>query len=555
MSEAFFSPETQKLLQNDDFLEDRSGFDSKISEQISQLHREVRTLEICRNELPFPNRLPPELLSRIFLIHSHDQKSGTSHTYNLRSSRKAVHWICVSHVCTYWRSVALNCPFLWAELNFFHPELTELMLERSMNTPLYVKFEKDIRMTRANDQLPIALSHCKRLKYVEVTSRFTDHLPFPTLLDALGHDAPVLQTLILASTPSSNIDSPKVFTLGGAPALKHLELAKFNFRWDNIPLGRSLTNLYLDPHTYPTVPTRPKWDTFLLPFVQMPLLQNLEMHDILPLEGYPKLKCSRLSLPITLRNLKQSTIEDTTLGLGTFFQFFEMPQSSALNLLFSDHVELVGASIEQCILSIKGAWVDNAELPEKRGPLQTIDINYTTPPGYAAGFRFDAKSPLLNPVNSEGSDQALSLTFRSMDPDILLRPFLSSLTKHLDFSQLEEVDLDGAIVPAALVQTTIANRPVKKLSLHDAAFDELEELLSSGFMNLETIALDRVDFGSGAKANVQLLIALLKSREPNIRRLEILEASNFCEHDSNQVQIALPMLDFAWDGYKAQLCI
>lgn len=180
------------------------------------------------------------------------------------------------------------------------------MLERSKNAPLDVTFDSSIFSTRAHPQLLAAMSHSERLRSVELVNGNHKCLRYPELLRALGQAAPNLQSLILSAAYSVEVDAPKVFTMGGAPRLKVLKLARFNFEWHNIPLGNVLTSLHLQPHTFNT---RPTWDAFLQPLSKMQFLKHLKLHRVLPSEAFQQEDPHALSLPITLPTLEDLTIE------------------------------------------------------------------------------------------------------------------------------------------------------------------------------------------------------------------------------------------------------
>ncbi|CAE6363359.1 unnamed protein product [Rhizoctonia solani] len=75
----------------------------------------------CSNHLVPVNTLPPEVLSRIFQyalgpnnignMHRHPRLNRTSDSRNTISSEV------LSHVCSYWRKVALNSPHLWTRID------------------------------------------------------------------------------------------------------------------------------------------------------------------------------------------------------------------------------------------------------------------------------------------------------------------------------------------------------------------------------------------------------------------------------------------------------
>lgn len=167
----------------------------------------------------------------------------------------SLRWIQISHVCKRWRMVAIGCTRLWSDLNFSSPCFAAIMLERSRNAPLHVKYNTFIHGEQSHAILSDVLSHSDRLKSVELCN---NRLPYPTLLSAMGKSAPLLEKLAISVGYSSSLwVLPEDFTMGEAPSLKHLEILDFDIRWDNIPLGRALTTLHLDTQSIGSSKT--KW--------------------------------------------------------------------------------------------------------------------------------------------------------------------------------------------------------------------------------------------------------------------------------------------------------
>lgn len=69
-----FSAATERLLEDKDFLNDIDGFKSKLLSRISELRKEILALQHRQNDLPLPNQLPLELLSKIFLFHARSSR-------------------------------------------------------------------------------------------------------------------------------------------------------------------------------------------------------------------------------------------------------------------------------------------------------------------------------------------------------------------------------------------------------------------------------------------------------------------------------------------------
>src|ERR1700721_1096331 len=87
--------------------------------------------------------LPPELLSMIFIACAAPPSGPLNPSHWFLSSN--MQWIAVTHVCRYWRSVALRCADLWRRLFFFNPKVTKKMIRRSKGANLEVIIDQFFR--------------------------------------------------------------------------------------------------------------------------------------------------------------------------------------------------------------------------------------------------------------------------------------------------------------------------------------------------------------------------------------------------------------------------
>ncbi|TEB23193.1 hypothetical protein FA13DRAFT_1640179, partial [Coprinellus micaceus] len=92
---------------------------------MATLRAEILALQSHRNTLRPINRLPPEIFSTIFQLVKDDITEA-----------ERVSWIKVTHVCRYWREIALDHASLWSNISFIHPELAKVMHIRSKISPL-----------------------------------------------------------------------------------------------------------------------------------------------------------------------------------------------------------------------------------------------------------------------------------------------------------------------------------------------------------------------------------------------------------------------------------
>ena len=104
----------------------RTWRDSSLISYVPQLYSIERDLtevlhairEIWNTYVPI-NKLPPEILSKIFEYHTHE-----------------LPLVGATHVCRYWRSVLISSPSFWTCLQFRSVNRTLAYLERSKAAPI-----------------------------------------------------------------------------------------------------------------------------------------------------------------------------------------------------------------------------------------------------------------------------------------------------------------------------------------------------------------------------------------------------------------------------------
>jgi F-box-like len=114
----------------------------QIDARIAALEREIIALKAERNSISPIARLPPEILSRIFIAFAHlgqEPRSVASSSYYSATCVRTVQWSVLTEVSQHWRDVALGCPQLWSRIGFHKSGWAQLMLERSKDAPLYIE--------------------------------------------------------------------------------------------------------------------------------------------------------------------------------------------------------------------------------------------------------------------------------------------------------------------------------------------------------------------------------------------------------------------------------
>lgn len=164
--------------------------------------------------------------------------------------------VAVSHVCRYWRQVALADPVFWSfdifELN--HPGAIAAKLERSRNAPLY------IRVNSTSIPISMAKPHVGRFRALRLCGLTTERscLSRPT-----GGSLPLLETLELGPAPDHDgikflgsstfhdvddhwVDDAYWARNPAFPVLRHLRLSHRVLGWDSPLYSSRLTHLEVE---------------------------------------------------------------------------------------------------------------------------------------------------------------------------------------------------------------------------------------------------------------------------------------------------------------------
>ena len=109
----------------------------EIDARITSLECDIIRLKEERNASSPTAHLPPEILSRIFIIFADMFPApGTS---QLHYWYQTMEWTVIIEVSRRWRQVALSCARLWSRLAFYTLGWAAMMLERSKQSPLHIE--------------------------------------------------------------------------------------------------------------------------------------------------------------------------------------------------------------------------------------------------------------------------------------------------------------------------------------------------------------------------------------------------------------------------------
>lgn len=253
---AFSQPDAIKAAQTD------------IDHEIQRLSCRVCSLKSRRNSLCSVSRLPPEVLSEVFLVFAEQLQAQERFKVNFK-------WITVSHVCRLWRDIALQHGCLWGTIDMTRPDRTRVFVDRSKGAPLAIRESFPGSLA----ELPLPLAD-PSYRYRELHLRAKEGQLGPNIVQVLNSPihAPVLESLVLEvsdSYPEYTLP-PTIFNYK-APALTRLQLQNVRFGWPT-SLFPSLTHLSIH-HCGNTNPPGPSVSQVLTTLRNMPRLEHLRLAD------------------------------------------------------------------------------------------------------------------------------------------------------------------------------------------------------------------------------------------------------------------------------------
>ena len=268
-----------------------------------------------RNSLTRSCRLPPEILSQIFI---HYQLSSSSFSFPSQNGREAYSTLCrtvlwwvpaVAHVCRHWRTVALGCPSLWSNIALhLGRTCAQRMLTLSKAVPITIAMSDPHgcgfsmrplswgRLPKPGppklDPLEVLAKHLFHIQELELGACSCTSLQWVRLLEAT---APLLETFWLrinnhlpGTLPNDPITLPGNF-LATHPYLRRVVLENAylsSWAFGPRPLAQLvvLTIIAPDPrrNTDSSALVPPTREQLLDCLLLMPALQELRLEHCLP---------------------------------------------------------------------------------------------------------------------------------------------------------------------------------------------------------------------------------------------------------------------------------
>ena len=268
--------------------------------------------------------LPPEILAQVFHFLVFEDPAC--------SRRQNLGWIRATHVCQFWRQVALDDSSLWATISGIsaNTELISVMLTRARNAPLIIDICLD--GTSGRDVLrmfPPHLYHTRELRL---------HGPSILLPGSLRgicrREAPALEHFELRAPVNSPIafrdSSGTSLFKGRALRLRTFSLFQVYMPWSLIPRGQ-LTHLKIvlfEEASTADIPLCGYLNQLIDLLVNCPGLEILALEHCLPsqLSQFPH------SQTIHLRCLSRLCLVGPTSRITNLMKMLKLPSSTRLHL-------------------------------------------------------------------------------------------------------------------------------------------------------------------------------------------------------------------------------
>jgi hypothetical protein len=302
-----------------------SAIDIEVYGKLEELHGQlqevdgqtVRSLLTGRNALAPISLLPPEILARVFHFFALEEQN--------------LGWIRATHVCWFWRQVALDDSSLWATIsgNSTNTKLISEMLARASDAPLDINI--DFGGASGQEVLlmfPPHLSHTRKLRLYGLSMLHSD-----IVRDIYSREAPTLEHFELGVSDTSliifrDLGGTTLFK-GQAPRLRTLFLSQVLIPWSLIPRGQltQLTiGLFREVSIY-DVPSHRNLYQLIDLLVHCPELEMLVLGCCLP----PQLAQIPYGQTIHLPRLSRLCLAGSSSRITNLMKMLKLPSSAMLH--------------------------------------------------------------------------------------------------------------------------------------------------------------------------------------------------------------------------------
>jgi len=523
-----------------------------IDQEIEKCVAEIRKLKSRRNTLAPISRLPPEILSNIFMLCVTDNDGHFTVTPYRWS------WITISHICRHWRNVALECSSLWCHLDFSKPDWIPEMLNRSKVAPLSVKIRNEHYFSKKSlDALNAAFQHMYRIKELDLCVPAGD---FEDMLCDITQAAPCIHTLSVSSKPSSlftlarTISLPQDFLSGDAPSLTHLELRDVHLPWGS-SLLKNLTCLKIF-HSGTTF--RPSLEQLVEILSCMPSLGTLELQNVLPTTR------SLLSTEVVLSHLCDIRLEGDIAACAILLDRISFPSTTKMHFVCKMTLERNQTPVQRATPILPSLSRICGRLSKGSTPFESEVIymlSITLGGGVDMTIGLSAAGDLMpawmkismrfyHHVQEQNAELAAKVC-EAIEPQLSQVRLLSVnaerglfYSKNLSqvlfsFAQLQVFELQGSCADDALRELVLLERDQNR---------------AAAFPSLTLLSLADVDFDEDRTEESELLDELMDvlmlryEAQAEIQSLHLKSCTRLSEYDVNLLREICT--DVTWDGIE-----
>ncbi|EJF62845.1 hypothetical protein DICSQDRAFT_160688 [Dichomitus squalens LYAD-421 SS1] len=328
-------------------------------------------------------KLPPEILSKVFLIHL--ARLRDEHLHNLLDpwrdgpTSRYYKWILVTHVCRYWRDVAHNYAKLWTFValqprtvpGVLHPDV----LQRAGRLNLSIVYHQTRSPTREGKawRTPAVaqIRHLlPRIRDLYLVLDDTD-CTAGELCGALKRPAENLRSLHIAfgseapcQIVAQNREIPPVLFDYQLPMLHTLTISNGDFAWNNSLFRPSIRHLEII-HRKRLEPAAVGIRMFLEMLTTLPLLETL-ITDSVP-------EYSPVDIIVDLPNLRLLDIRGAMRKTGALLSQLRFPSSTTISvgILSYETGEIRSSELEPLTHALRAVLLDE--------PLHTINYAVVAP--------------------------------------------------------------------------------------------------------------------------------------------------------------------------------
>ncbi|EIM85525.1 uncharacterized protein STEHIDRAFT_140143 [Stereum hirsutum FP-91666 SS1] len=250
--------------------------------------------------------VPPEILSNIFIfLIDIAPLSKRSRSYwdigrvkQTSSSNGWLGWIVITHVCRYWRQVAIETPALWTQISFVIGRQWMLeMMRRAKQAPVTIRYPGGSNVPDV-DLIQYVRDNISHIRTLDMSFGLDEGMdpPLSSCTSCTRRPASILTHLRLLSYSFQGIATPVDLFALEAPQLRSIDLqGNFRIDWSRGALGSGFSGLQelhvtlkeFDPAPFSLLPPHvrdmlPSLNQLLDVLERLPHLKRLRLSHAIP---------------------------------------------------------------------------------------------------------------------------------------------------------------------------------------------------------------------------------------------------------------------------------